>query len=229
MSKRRKNIKNYLTKILGANMKKNWYDKLNCLEIAIHFTKANNVVGDYFEFGVLGGKSFLYAYSCFKNLGKKVRMFAFDSFEGCPEVNDDDIPEHWRKGGFMVCPKKEFINNIRTHGVSVDDGVIIIEGFYKDSLVADLSVKYNIKKVSVVHVDCDLYESTVEVLDFITPFIQDGTVLVFDDFFYYKGHPNKGERGAFNQWLNKNLCFVATELCKIYPAAAYIINEVEEK
>ena len=88
----------------------------------------------------------MYASSCFKNLGKKVRMFAFDSFEGCPEVNDDDIPEHWKKGGFMRCLKKEFVHNIQTHGINMEN-VIIVEGFYKDSLTADLSAKYNIKKV----------------------------------------------------------------------------------
>ena len=34
-----------------------WLDKLKCLETAVRFSISNNIAGDYFEFGVLEGKS----------------------------------------------------------------------------------------------------------------------------------------------------------------------------
>jgi hypothetical protein len=72
-----------------------------------------------------------------------------------------------------------------------------------------------------------LYSSTAEILDFLTPIIVDGTVIYFDDWFYYSGHPFRGERGAFNEWLAKHPEFHATELCKYYPAASYILSYVD--
>ena len=102
----------------------------------------------------------------------------------------------------MACSKAQFLRNIRRKGVDDLNDVVAVEGFYEDSLRDELARKHRMAKAAVVHIDCDLYASTVAVLDFITPFVIDGTVIVFDDFFYYRGHPKKGERGAFNRWLS---------------------------
>jgi hypothetical protein len=53
-------------------------------------------------------------------------------------------------------------------------------------------------------VDCDLYESTVAVLDFITDYLQDGSILIFDAWFCFRANPNRGEHRAFQEWLKKN-------------------------
>ncbi|MCG2718374.1 MAG: methyltransferase, partial [Nanoarchaeota archaeon] len=58
---------------------------------------------------------------------------------------------------------------------------------------------------------CDLYESTVLVLDFITEYIQDGTIIIFDDWFSFRGNPNRGEQKAFKEWLKKNPSIKTTE------------------
>src|SRR5262249_5055368 len=127
--------------------------------------------------------------------------------------------------GVMACDQATFAHNLQQGGVDLDH-VVIVPGYYDKSLTADLKDQYKIGKAAIVHVDCDLYESTVTVLDFITPFLTDGTVFVFYDWFYYQGHPRRGERGAFNAWLEKHPQLVATELCKYSPAAAYIVNFV---
>ncbi len=36
---------------------------------------------------------------------------------------------------------------------------------------------------AIVNVDCDLYESALPVLDFVVPFLKNGTVLYLDDWF----------------------------------------------
>jgi hypothetical protein len=219
-----------------------WRHKLNCLEIALDFVVANNVIGDYLEFGVFRGKSFAHAYKFYTErfsgykklkeifaedpfLNQQTKFFAFDSFEGLPQDNDTDIPLHWIGSDTMKCDKNTFVKSLQEYGVDLS-AVNIIEGFYENSLCDSLFDTFNLKQAAVIHIDCDLYSSTKTVLNFITPLIADGTVFVFDDFFYYKGHPSKGERGAFNEWLNENRQFSATELCKYYPAAAYIINKL---
>ena len=52
-------------------------------------------------------------------------------------------------------------------------------------------------------IDVDYYKSTVEVLSFIEPLLNDGTIIIFDDWFNYKGHPNRGEQKAFREWCQK--------------------------
>ena len=52
-------------------------------------------------------------------------------------------------------------------------------------------------------IDCDLKESTVLALEFVKPCLQKGTIILFDDFHYYKGDINKGEYGAFKDFKKK--------------------------
>jgi hypothetical protein len=59
-------------------------------------------------------------------------------------------------------------------------------------------------RIAVAWVDCDLYESTVPVLDFLTTQLQDGAVLVFDDWFCFHGRPDRGEQRACREWLDAN-------------------------
>jgi hypothetical protein len=55
-----------------------------------------------------------------------------------------------------------------------------------------------------VDMDMDLYASCVTALDFIEPFLQVGTVMLFDDWNAFCASRQKGERAAVAQWLKKN-------------------------
>ena len=37
-------------------------------------------------------------------------------------------------------------------------------------------------------------------LRFVGPLLTDGTVIVFDDWYCYRGNPGLGEQKAFNEW-----------------------------
>jgi len=65
-----------------------------------------------------------------------------------------------------------------------------------------------------VWIDCDLYSSTRTVLDFITPYLQYGTLLLFDDWFAFLADPNAGQQRAFREWLEKNPQLRAVELMR---------------
>ena len=85
---------------------------------------------------------------------------------------------------------------VRAHGIYVDR-VKTIKGFYSESLTRALRRKYvdSGRKISLVNIDCDLYESATPVFDFIDPLLQEGTSIYIDDLFAgYKGHPHKGSR-----------------------------------
>ena len=72
-------------------------------------------------------------------------------------------------------------------------------GWFADTLRATVPATY--LRIAVLHVDCDLYESTRDVLDGVRPALQDGTVVLFDDWFLFKGNPSKGESRAFGEFL----------------------------
>jgi O-methyltransferase len=220
-----------------------WSAKQNALRTAIGFSVVNNVVGDYLEFGVFRGESFIRAYKMHERdlriyrrtqpsgelefLSYQRQYFAFDSFEGLPPVEQSALPLHWRGEHAMSFAEQAFLKNLHDAGIP-RNRVTTVPGFYQDSLTFSCYQTHQLTRAAIVHVDCDLYESTVEVLDFITPLVVDGTVLVFDDWFYYQGHPAKGEQGAFREWLSRHPEFVHTQLCVYYPAAAFILNRTIE-
>jgi len=184
-------------------------------EKIMRYIKNNGIEGDYLEFGVYKGNSFIIAYN-FAEAFKinSMNFYAFDSFQGLP----DNIGSIRDEVGFSVkgdffCDINEFKKNLFYAGINLKK-VKIMQGWYDESLNEETKKKLSIKKAAVIMVDCDLYKSTVPVLNFIIDYLQDGTVIMFDDWFCYKGNPYMGEQGAFREWLKNNLLIKATEFHK---------------
>jgi len=161
--------------------------------------KSRRINGDYLEFGVYKGSSFILAYKAAKKYGlNNMRFFAFDSFEGLPD-NESVV---FNKGDFKA-PVTVFKKYVQKAGVDVKD-VEIIKGYYDKALTDELKNKYDLKKAAVIHVDCDLYISTKPVLSFIGDLVDSGTILIFDDWYSFSKEKNKnkfGEERAFNEEL----------------------------
>lgn len=51
--------------------------------------------------------------------------------------------------------------------------------------------------------DCDLYLSTVPVLEFVKDLLQKGTVIIFDDWNCFWADPDKGERRAWREFCER--------------------------
>ena len=202
-----------------------------CLRSAATFVTRNLVAGDYLEFGVWKGDSFIKAFHALteirgqhKNwltrhtthqsqygestsdfaLWNKMepRFFAFDSFEGLPETAKGDLHENWAKGSY-ACTEKQFRANIAEEGVDMSR-VITVPGFYDKSLTPEAKSRLGLSRAAIVNIDCDLYESTITVLDWITDLLVQGTILVFDDWFCYQGRTDCGEQKACREWLARN-------------------------
>ncbi|MEE9367880.1 MAG: TylF/MycF/NovP-related O-methyltransferase [Pontiella sp.] len=162
-------------------------------------------VGDYLEFGVCRGSSMIVMHQELQEAGlDHIRLFGFDSFEGLPE---DDESE-WEEGSFSA--HIDWVSQ-RLADNHIDlDRVNLVKGFYSDSLTDDLVAKHNLSKAGVIMIDCDLYSSTVESLDFCEPLIQDEVIMIFDDW-NPLAKQNKGEKRAFDEFLEKNKHFTAEE------------------
>jgi O-methyltransferase len=123
---------------------------------------------------------------------------AFDSFEGFPEITEIDQQEIWAPGK-CATDEIEFRRRVERAGMP-GERLRTVKGFYDASLTETLRDQLLPTKAAVVYVDCDLYESTVPVLEFMAPFLQRGTIVVFDDWNCFWGDPDRGERLAWREF-----------------------------
>jgi O-methyltransferase len=171
------------------------------IRLAFEFMNGNLMSGDYFEFGCWGARTFRMAFEHhalhFKN---KMHFWLFDSFRGLPELSPIDRHPKWKTGDFSTSIG-DFCR-IATEAGIPKDSYTVIGGYYDETLTAERAANLATRtRAGVVFIDCDLYESTRKVLDFVRPLLQPGTVICFDDFYCFNGRPDRGEQLAVKEFL----------------------------
>jgi O-methyltransferase len=169
------------------------------------------VPGDYCEFGVWKGDTFKHAFAYLGGAFPEMRFYAFDSFEGLPEPKGldsvDGYASNFHESEFS-CSLESFMGNMREASVDLSR-VVTVKGWFDQTLKTG---SHGIKKIAAAWIDCDLYESTVPVLEFLTPYLSSGSVIIFDDWRCYKNHPEFGEQRACREWLGRNPSIKLSEL-----------------
>ena len=164
------------------------------------------VTGDYCEFGVYQGTTFIHAFHSMSPHFDAMRFAAFDSFEGLPQpqgIDDvDGYTSHFYEGQFGYS-LEDFSRNLKKQGVDLSK-ITTVKGWFNDSLASDNASNHGIDKIAVAWIDCDLYESTVPVLEYITTRLSPGSVIAFDDWRCYRNNPDFGEQRACREWLDRN-------------------------
>jgi len=159
-------------------------------------------VGDYYEFGLFRGYTFLQAYKHAEEMGlEDIHFYGFDSFSGLPIAEGIDAKDGRFFEGQFACSKVDVEKNLAEHGMDIAR-MTLTEGYYEDSLTESLRQHHAFKKASVVLLDCDYYSSTKEALDWMIPYLQVGTVLLFDDWFSYGDDNELGQQKAFKEFLD---------------------------
>ncbi len=181
--------------------------KYLAIKKAMYITAHDSTNGNYLEFGVFTGSSFNFAMKVNKKIEKifgknNCEFIGFDSFKGFGEIKKDDENPSFKSKTFFVDEEK-VIRNIEKNAKG--QRMRIIKGFYKDTIKNKTTTDFKIDKSRVVMIDCDLKESTHLALEFIKPSIQEGTIILFDDYNYFKGSKNKGEYAAFSDFQKKYL------------------------
>ena len=166
-------------------------------------------IGDYLEFGVFFGTSMTCMHNAqqTENLGD-FKLFGFDSFEGLPNDDSEFDKGYWNKGDFSAA-YEDAKKVLSSNGIDWNK-TFLIKGWYSDSLNEQTVEKYNIKKAGVIMMDCDMYSSTKEALDFCAQFIVDKAIIFFDDWMSAAGNlvrENKGQYRAYKEFLEANKKF----------------------
>lgn len=175
------------------------------LSWAFTFTNSSMVDGDYLEFGVYRGHTFVTAWRQARLAGQStIRFYAFDSFQGLPDPNVSAVDKggEFMRGQFSAT-RGEFERNLNQAGIDMER-VTLVEGYYEERLLDMDPRDIGLKAAAVVWVDCGLYSSTVHVLDFVTDLLQNGSVLAFDDWYCFRARPDRGEQRACREWLERN-------------------------
>jgi hypothetical protein len=141
-------------------------------------------VGDGFvcELGVYRGQSL----NEIARWHSPIEVYGFDTFTGLPEFWRDGFPE----GAF----------DVSSEDLNFEKNCVLYKGLFNQTLPVFLQDVT--EKARLIHVDCDLYSSTISALRVLAPRISVGTVLVFDEYFNYPGWQNH-EHKAFLEFLNE--------------------------
>jgi hypothetical protein len=100
------------------------------------------------------------------------------------------------------------VANLTEHGVD-RSRTTLIEGFFSDSLTDESKRSHNFRPVDVALIDCDLYSSTQEVLNWLNEYVRDGSILLFDDWYSYGTDESLGQQKAFSEYLEANKNYTA--------------------
>ena len=189
-------------RLLGRNRHR--WDVLE--KIADYFMGAD-VAGDYVEFGVYQGETFAHACNFMGPMFPDMRFWAFDSFEGLPMPRSGLDEINGYSGGFFkgqfACSEDAFYSYLQEQKVDLSK-VTTIKGWYSETLSKGENSIPSIEKVALAWVDCDLYESTVPVLDYLTDKISVGSVILFDDWRCFRNLSDRGQQKACREWLVRN-------------------------
>jgi len=213
-------IRDYLnSKFVRGKINRN--HRTGALHRAWGHVYSSYISGDYFEFGVYQGASLVESYKNYLDFCTWIqaemkspepwrveaaksfmdfapKFYALDTFEGMPD-NDEGDPS-FRKGCFRGTLEEVAA---RCERVALRPPQLqVFKGLFKET-ARDLLVAVGGRKGAIINIDCDIYESTRDVLEIIPPLIRIGTVLLVDDYNAFAADNNKGQRRAFREFCKR--------------------------
>lgn len=139
--------------------------------------------GQFYCFGVAHGSTVDGLVTGLRDRGMDVpHMHLFDSFEGLPAEDPGvQVPAVWNVGAFSA-PLPELKMKLAALEMN-DERCTIHKGWFSDTLKPELVESGAFKCAAYVDIDADLYNSTLDVLDFMFAhrLIQAGTLIGYDD------------------------------------------------
>jgi O-methyltransferase len=170
---------------------------LENVESCVNETLENNIEGDFVEAGVWRGGACILAHNIFKTASSTKKVWVFDSFEGLPKPDAEKYPSdagdaHWTIPELSVS-LEQVQANFRIFN-ELDNSVEFVKGWFKDTMPDN-----KIKTISVLRLDGDMYESTIEPLEFLYPKISKGGYCIIDDY-----TPKYGAFNAVNHYREKH-------------------------
>ena len=182
------------------------------LALAVEYAYCGEVQGDLAEFGTMSGETAATLAEAMTEVEALYRwparrLHLFDSFQGLPEptssVDKDCVHVRsgtWSAGACMVLTKERL--EFKISRTLPRERFEIHPGWFKDT-VKEISLS---QRFALLHLDCDLYESTLDALGplFARGQVSEGAVLLFDDWNTNRASPQFGQRRAWAELTTKH-------------------------
>ncbi len=137
--------------------------------------------GAVVECGVYRGRTLLGMAHLLRQRGMGAKVFGLDSFEGFPEPT---VKDAYGDGRFHFMAKEGYFGDVsfaelsgRINRLGFSDQVVLLKGFFEDTLPHLANQRF-----TLVHLDCDLYESYKVCLEFLYDRVLPGGYIVFDEY-----------------------------------------------
>ncbi len=148
--------------------------------------KISSAEGDIVEAGVGYGNTLVTLANANTHFKTNKKIYAFDSFQGFPIPHENDLGSRvitlkkvsgWSETSILTIHKM-----IKTHQVEnsalLDEGAIIYKkGFFENTKPAELS-----EKISLLHIDCDIYEGVKHVLESTYSHLTPNSIVIIDEY-----------------------------------------------
>lgn len=165
---------------------------------ALRHLKEKNIEGDYVECGVWKGGNILLFKKFLNNEETQNRnIYAYDTFEGMtdPDENDFEISTNIESKNLLekdnykktntwgICSLEDVKKNILTNKSDLEH-----INFVKGDVLKTLNNENNIpKKISLLRLDTDWYQSTKKELEVLYERVSVGGIIIIDDYGHWGG------------------------------------------
>lgn len=156
--------------------------RLDNIQFCVETVIRDGIPGDLLEAGVWRGGACIFMRAILKAYGNTTRtVWVVDSFVGLPtpnpaayQPNAGDL--HHTYIDFLAVSRQEVEENFRRYDL-LDEQVCFFEGWFKDTLP-----KAPIDRLSVLRLDGDMYESTIQTLEALYDKLSSGGGIIIDDY-----------------------------------------------
>jgi hypothetical protein len=156
--------------------------------------RTSGLSGDIVECGVSIGHGALLFLLLDEQFGLERTYYGFDSFEGFPDpVEKDEVTPIKGKGFFANAPEVVLrtLRDGRLPDSVIEERVRLVKGWFQDTVP-----QYR-GSITILHLDCDLYQSYQTCLESLYDKVISGGVIMFDE---YDGRWWPGARKAIDEF-----------------------------
>lgn len=155
--------------------------RLDNIQSCMEAVEKDGVPGDLIETGVWRGGAVIFMRAVLEDLGNKERMvWVADSFQGLPAPDPDNYPadrgSRFHQYSQLAVGEQEVVHNFERYGL-YDQRVKLLKGWFSETLP-----KAPIQKLSLIRLDGDMYESTMDALTNLYPKLSPGGFVIVDDY-----------------------------------------------
>jgi len=154
--------------------------RLENIELCFKEVIKNNIPGDFIETGVWRGGATIFMQGLLKSSGVQDRIvWVADSFEGLPKPDEkkyaaDRDDKHYLRKELSIS-LENVKSNFKKYNL-LDGNVKFLKGWFKDTLPSA-----PIRQLSILRLDGDMYESTMDALVHLYPKLSKGGFIIIDD------------------------------------------------